>query len=222
MKSGFNIAIALTILLSGNCFSQPVISPNPSFATVDSEEFETVAYSDVNNTSEFDRNLTWTRTEIAITEGWTTAICDLNICHLGFISSASFLLPAGESGTLDVHLYPAGIVGSAVIQVVVHDSTDPTFADTAFYFFSMPLSNDEISAEAVSIYPNPFREELVIEHAGEVDRVQFYSLDGKLVYDDRLNNDIRIKDPGLSSGMYLLRMFDKSGTPYSARLVKKI
>jgi len=219
MKKLFTLlfAGAMTIV----AFGQTALSPNPVLVeNLDSDEFEAVAYSFVTNESSEEIEYTWTRNTIEITEGWSTAVCDLNQCYLSMVSSQDFILSAGLTGNLDVHLYPAGIDGYALIEVTIEDNDNEENSVTGVYLFSSgSLSAPERINNALKIYPNPVQSDFFIDGGEAVERIEIYSVSGKLVKEVNLQGRNAVNVNDLQSGNYIVRMWDQSNSQISTNVL---
>lgn len=208
--------------LSVSMNAQTVIEPNPvQINDIDVTEYEVVAYSTVTNESSFNVTYEWTRNEIEITEEWSSAICDKNQCYLSWVSSQEFSLAPGEEGTLDVHVYPNDAEGAAIIEVVVTDVTNPDNTDTGVYLFNNTLNTVERLSNAISVYPNPAFNDLFLENPSNVERVEFYDIQGKLHLSAQVNGNMSIDISGLSSGNYIIRMWNSNNEQVSTNLLMK-
>jgi hypothetical protein len=202
--------------------AQTVIEPNPvQINDIDVTEFEVVAYSTVTNESSFNVTYEWTRNEIEITEEWSSAICDKNQCYLSWVSSQEFSLAPGEEGTLDVHVYPNDAEGAAIIEVEVTDVTNPDNTDTGLYLFNNTLNTVERLSNAISVYPNPAFNDLFLENPSNVELVEFYDIRGKLHLSAQVNGNMSIDISGLSSGNYIIRMWNSNNEQVSTNLLMK-
>ena len=68
--------------------------------------------------------------------------------------------------------------------------------------------NEEINEEKIGIFPNPTSEYLVVSgFAGRFVKYALVDVSGRVIQSGRLSGNT-ISMSGLSSGMYLLRLFD--------------
>ncbi|MCA1763446.1 MAG: T9SS type A sorting domain-containing protein [Cryomorphaceae bacterium] len=222
MKKLYTFIAAGLLLTALNVSGQITIEPNPVYKNdFPQSETDVVAYSHITNEAEFSRTYTWTRNVIEITEGWTSAVCDTNQCYLTFVSTQEFTLPAGATGNLDVHVYPDGIEGAAIIEVYVEDNGDESNNATGVYLFNQPLSTPERLSERIKVFPNPTVDFLNIENPGEVNRLEFYSIEGRLIKSVQTNGNAQIAVGDLASGNYILRMWDRDNNQVSSNLLMK-
>ncbi len=219
--------IYLVLLLFVSHFSFAQIAINPDAVYVDgvtADMFEGVGYADVTNGYGEELNLTWQRTIIEMTEGWTVAVCDLVQCYLTHVSTQSFDIPAGGSGDMDVHAYPNDVDGSAIIQVDVFKTDDPDNTDyhaSAIYYFNQLSGVAERLNEAITVFPNPTVNFFEIGAPEKVALVDIYSVDGKLVRRVKTAGNSRVDVSDLNSGNYILRLMDAEENIVSSNILSK-
>ncbi|HKK40179.1 MAG TPA: T9SS type A sorting domain-containing protein [Cryomorphaceae bacterium] len=219
MKKLYLLALILAFSLSS--YAQTSLEPNPvSVENFNADDFEAVAYSNVTNDGSSIVIYSWTRNVIEMTEGWTSAICDLNQCYLEFVSTQEFILPPGEVSNIDVHVYPDGIEGSALIEVTVEDTDNPENAVTGVYLFSTGfLSTPERINNALKIYPNPVVSEFIIQGADMVERIEIYNISGKLVKEIQSFGQGSINVDNLGTGNYIVRMWSDANVQLSTNVL---
>lgn len=89
------------------------------------------------------------------------------------------------------------------------------------------LSNKDIVINKdFSVYPNPFKDNIVIENGGKLQRlhVSLTDISGKLLYNKQISlgngiNNLHL--PQIQAGNYLLRLEDATGKGWSQKMVKK-
>lgn len=216
------LAVVVLILAGQVITAQTTIDPNPvTVAEIDIFQFDIVGYSLVTNESMSTKDYVWTRNIISLAEGWECAVCDKNLCHAFSVGTADFTMIAGESGTLDVHVYPFQNQGYAVIEVTVAEVGNPSNSDTGMYYFNTATAVSERMTNAIALYPNPASDVLFIETANAVHKIDFFGLDGKII-DSKLtmgNNAVEIGN--LAAGTYVVRMQDADGVQVSSNIVIK-
>jgi hypothetical protein len=218
MKRLYCLAFALFsgVLIYG----QTTVDPTEvSVFGIESSDLEGVGYSTLYNNSENEKTYTWQRNVLQITEGWTSAICDLNQCYLAFTNSAELILPGNGQSNLDVHAYPNGNPGFAVIEVLVTNNEDATDFASGIFYFNTTLSISERISDALKIYPNPAVSDFFIEGGEAVERIEIYSLEGKLVKQENIQGRGSVNVSDLQSGNYILRMWDQSNTQISSNVL---
>lgn len=69
----------------------------------------------------------------------------------------------------------------------------------------------ETNLTEIRVFPNPAKEEVNISAPGIINKVQFYTLEGKLIFSlEPLQNHCRITTSGFDQGIYLLRILTKN------------
>lgn len=223
MKKLYLLPLLALFAFTAPVWGQLSIDPNPFYMSIDITEHESIAHSFVVNESDETKQFTWVRSEMSITEGWESAICDNNTCYTYETHSApaTFLLGPGEAGILDVHIYPFNIEGSAVIRVVVSEVGNFSNNVTGLYYFNESVSVPERLSEAIKLYPNPAINQIFIGEGENVDRIELFSLSGRKVLDAPLNNERVVSVGHLSTGTYIARLFNASGEQVSSNLMIK-
>lgn len=225
MKSFSSTLLAFSFCLLGQLSSvsaQTVIEPNPvSVMDIDVSEFEAIGHAFAINNSEFYKNYSWQRNVIEMTEGWFSAVCDRNQCYLSGVNQASFYLDSGESGTMDVHVYPNGIEGGAIIEVRVQNDTDPEDFFVATYFFNQTLSVAERVTNNFKVYPNPIVENFTVEGAENADRLEIFDITGKVVFSAKGSRTNRYNVADLRAGGYILKFYDVNNKVLSTNVLVK-
>ena len=137
--------------------AQITITPIPVVVEgVAADAFEGIGHSTVKNLAGQLKSFTWERNVLEITDGWESAVCDKNQCYLPHVNSMSFELGPAEEGLLDVHVYPMGVEGSAVIEVTVTDDNNANQNATGVYYFNTtPSGTLDVQRDRFRVYPNP-------------------------------------------------------------------
>lgn len=201
---------------------QLTITPNPHhLIDIDFSAYDVVAKGYIKNGSTRDKTLVWERTEYFLAENWSTAVCDVNLCYLPHVGTQEFTLEAGKEGTLDLHLYPKDTEGSGLVKITVYDKFAPLDSVSVLYYLNETTSTVEKINNNIKIVPNPSVDRILISDFEKVDALEFYSMEGKLISRNKLTTG-EINVNFLSTGVYILRMVDKSGRYVSSNvLVKK-
>ncbi len=206
-------------------FAQISINPDEIYEDgITAAMFEGVGYADVTNDFDEELNLTWERTIVQMTEGWTSAVCDLVQCYLTHVGTQSFDILPGESGDMDVHVYPNDIDGNAIIQVEVFKTDDPDNADyhaSAMYYFNQSTGVGERLDEAITVFPNPTVNYFEIGAPEKVALIDIYSVDGKLVRRVQTAGNNRVDVSDLNTGNYILRLMDSEENIVSSNILSK-
>lgn len=217
------LLLSVALFASHTLSAQLVVDPSPVFTTVNEAVFESVGYSFVINNADGAIDCEWERNVVSITDGWESAVCDKNLCHSWPVSSAQFTLDAGESGTLDVHVYPFNNPGGAIIEVSVTEIGNPDNTDTGVFYFNETTSVAERLRDVVKLYPNPTTDFLFIEKGDHDDiaEVAFFNLRGQNVLQVAINQSQMIDMGRLPAGTYVARLFNNNGEHVSSNVVMK-
>ncbi len=116
------------------------------------------------------------------------------------------------SGNVDV----SGFDGEAVYIAFVYTSTSQE--SSTWEVDNILITGEENVGIApalleadVSIYPNPASDHLIVEQLSGSSAIKIFTLDGRLVYNNPLeNNYLKIDVNGWSKGMYLIEISDRS------------
>lgn len=218
----FLLSLALT---AGLPAQDLVIEPNPTVVMgVTADQFEGVGYATITNQTEDTLTLVWERNVLDITDGWASAICDRNLCHFPSVGSEVFEAPPNEALRLDVHVYPQGVAGSAVVEVKVYDQNDESTATTGLYYFNTEPSSTttEVARDRFRVYPNPTPGLFSVSGGQLAERIEVYSLTGKRVasFASVLDNQYDIRR--LPRGSYLVQLVGENGRIVATKLIQKI
>jgi len=185
-------------------------------------DLEGVGYADITNGFPYNQSLTWRINILEVTSEWQVAVCDVNQCYTPAVTEMNFSLGAGASGDMDVHVYPNGVDGAAIIEVDVFQSNDSTNITSATYFFNHTVGITEKFSEAIKVYPNPTQDFITIDNSENlVSAVELYNVSGKMVLRSDLNGNDRISLQELASGNYILKLVDANANIVSTNLVVK-
>lgn len=202
------------LFIAFNVDAQLAINPSEIYVEgITSADIDIVGHSFIENNTEVSGSFTWQRTIVELSEGWTTAVCDPNLCYLTGTNTAAFNLDAGASGTMDVHVYPNGFEGAAIVEVEVYETANPDNATVGTYYFNQGTNGvAERFSEAVKVYPNPTQDWIIIDNAdNNVVTADLYDINGKMVLSSTVNGNQRLSIQELPAGNYILKMMDISG-----------
>ncbi len=197
--------------------------------TVLASDDDITAKGFIKNESEDTVTVMWKRNVIELKDGWETAVCDKNLCYIpsyGETSAAdgtNLVLAPGEESNFDVHVYPDGTEGFAIVEVTATDITNAENTVTGRYEFNQnSTSTVNFTKAAIKIYPNPTIDYISISEADQVERLIIYNIVGRPVklFDANYYNRYDVMD--LPTGMYLVRLMGKNDrTIKTVRLSKK-
>ena len=84
------------------------------------------------------------------------------------------------------------------------------------------LGINEFSKLGFDYYPNPVKEELILNSKSEVERVQIYSIDGRLVFEQKnAFNETKINTSSFAKGTYIVKVSFKEGSSGAFKIVKQ-
>ena len=84
------------------------------------------------------------------------------------------------------------------------------FKQDRFYSPADGLGIEEFNQDAVTIYPNPAREEVHIKSSSNINRIEVYDVYGKLMRSNRMVQD-KMSLNQFSSGVYLMKIYSDRG-----------
>lgn len=180
-----------------------------------SASFELIGYGYVKNTGTVKDTFVWKLNKSMILNGWGSTLCDKNLCYDTAIYSSSFELEAGDSGVLNLYIYPNKIAGSGGLGITIHKLSDSSNAikDT-IYYDTWTVGVEHFEAESsILLYPNPAGNRLYVEHKNlKPGQVKIFNVLGQLqqvISYDATKNGIDVSI--LSSGVYTLSYTDEAG-----------
>ena len=179
-----------------------------------------------------DRVYVWERSIVFLPQGWRSAVCDLNLCHLSSVGTAEFNQTGGDTSEIILHIYPGGapgiidnaVPGTGEVHVRVFERDNPTNEETIVFFVTLDATTGttELEAQKLKIYPNPTKDVFRISDNTLVKRVRILNVIGKPALDRTIQNGEQLSVAHLRSGMYLVQMFDdKNEVVKTVRLLKE-
>jgi hypothetical protein len=201
------------------------LTPAAQTRTASKDSFEAVLKAFIKNTSTKPKTIVWTRVVQTISATWTSAICDKNACWASRVNTESFTLAAGEESNLDVHCYPNGVVGAAIINVVAVDQDSANVSVTGRFGFNLPVATADLknAFPEIQIYPNPTPEFFTVKDAENlVTEAAIFDALGRQVKVFKNPNSSPLSISELSSGNYFISLFNqKNEVMKVVSLVKK-
>jgi hypothetical protein len=203
---------------------QPVTSSNKgSSVQGPSGEFELVGYGFVKNIGNATKTYVWKMTRNGFPNDWTSAICDKNQCYDVVVFRAEFDLDAGDSGNIDVHLYPKNVGGSGSVTVEIFEKGDSANGKTQdFEFNAWTLNVNNVKQNHAKIYPNPVSKTLNIDlEATKTIEISVYNVLGQLKKTHLHTGSTSAMDVNdLAAGIYFLRYTTDAGKVISKQFKK--
>ena len=180
-----------------------------------STEIDVVGKGTLKNESDQAVTVMWKRTIVELTEGWETAVCDKNLCYIPTFGETSedtgthLVLDPGEESNFDIHVYPNGIEGAAIVDLTATDINNSENTVTGRYTFNQTTTSTRFSTQsAIKIYPNPTTQYISLTDATNVDRLMVYNIVGRPVKSFWANTNNQYDVSNLPIGIYLVRLLD--------------
>lgn len=188
-----------------------------------SGEFELIGYGFVKNTGNATKTYVWRMTRMGFPATWSSAICDKNQCYDVVVLREKFSLDAGDSGNIDVHLYPKQIGGAGTVEVEVFEEGDSANSKKQnFDFSAWTLGINDVKQNNVKIFPNPVSTTLNITlETTKAINVDVYNVLGQLKkthIHTGTTSAMNVND--LAAGIYFLRYTTDQGKVISKQFKK--
>lgn len=181
----------------------------------DITESDIAAHARLRNGATTVKNFIWTREEVVMEDGWTSAVCDTNQCYLTFVSTRDFELNGGESADVIMHLYPDGIAGEGEIKLTLEEENgNPADNIEITFFFTVTDSTTGLDSPenfAVSLFPNPTNDFIALSENDVVKQITIYNILGTPMRRFNVQDGLRYDISDLSSGIYLASLTDSKG-----------
>ncbi|MCG8574757.1 MAG: T9SS type A sorting domain-containing protein [Flavobacteriales bacterium] len=134
--------------------------------------------------------------------------------------AAHAIRSTNDNGTIivgDVHNYATG--GSNALVVKLGEDWDFPDIESELVYEDITNSIEEIEAGSKAlIYPNPFENEINIEHDIDFEKAEIYSMDGRLIENQNINNK-KLYLKHLPKGTYIINL-TKDDRTLSQRIIK--
>jgi len=204
--------------------------PEGSTTALSTEE-DVVAKGFIKNESDNTITVKWKRNIVQLTDGWDTAVCDKTLCYqpaYGETSEAdgtNLVLAAGEESNFDIHVYPNGLEGSAIVELTATDVTNAENTVTGTFNFNQATTSTStvsIAKPDIKIFPNPTTNYISLSNEAYVERLAIYNIVGRRVklFEANYSNQYDVVD--LPTGMYLVRLIGADDrTIKTVRMSKK-
>jgi len=129
----------------------------------------------------------------------------------------------GETDLIDA-VIPTGTlnIGGIVGQYTSNSTTTPQLQPRRLSDIGSATGVDDPAQSELTVYPNPFRDEILVQGIGAVKRVLISNLIGQVLFKaDASSLAGRINTTSLPSGVYLVVFEKKNGTKQTIKLVKQ-
>ncbi len=174
-------AFALPLGWAQTTFS---VSATEVWKTAPHTEQDVEAHFNISNLTNQVQTIRWTRTEVSITPGCQSQVCDLNLCYTPPVNSKTFDMQPNQTGTIIMHFLNYDTIpgAEAVIRLKLANENQPSDSTVVMFYFSTTSSvRDGLPAPSVRAYPNPTAEGFWLEGADAVRAVRVMALSGREV-----------------------------------------
>jgi hypothetical protein len=225
MKILFYTAI-LAFCCVGTAYGQVpfTVTPDSLWVSGPVTTSDVEAESIVHNTSGSGINLKWERININMPAGMHTMICDPNNCWFQTVSSKTFTLNAGQSGSMIVHfINEDSLPHDAIVHIKYTNTNNANQSITGIYVYHSETTgtHEQLPAPTVKLFPNPVVESFTLEHADAVSYIQVFSIDGREVANFQAVPGHNYSLNGQAAGTYIIGLQNKDGRTFQAiELVK--
>lgn len=177
-----------------------------------------IVHGTVTNLLAANNDLSWKRYELILPDGWTTFVCDINLCYGPNTGERHMEMSPNQSGAFDLHLHTNGHPGdSAVVKLCIFPTEDTTQAICHTYtFYCETVGNESVVLDELSVFPNPAKDVIQIENPyfSQSDKVklELVNMSGQVLksnYATGENTSFSISD--VPSGTYVIRVSSDMG-----------
>lgn len=225
MKNIFTTLILILLIIPAiygqNSYA---VYPIPSVASGSADDGEVVAHAVIKNLTNADVSIRWTRVIIQLDSRLNTAFCDCITCWTPAVSEKTFILPANDSCDLDVHFYNDQHIDPppAIVHIKLVNNNNAVDTMTAVYLLNPQSATGEPLPQAqVALYPNPVVDFFTLSRAQDVEAIQIFNAEGKLVSRFETSPTHIYPVNSLQSGVYWVALEDVYGRTFQVlQLVK--
>lgn len=195
---------------------------------INENNFETVVYAEITNTTAETVNFIWQIREIEAQEEWVPYFCDLNLCYAPgvlTISKDKFNEFKGEEvAEISFHVAHDQTPGHGVYEIDLIDiDTDEVINTMMVNLAETTVSSKNITKDyEISLFPNPVSESFSIQgDIEEVSALEVFNVLGKKVKTIPFSSSNQYDVSNVSNGRYIVRAIDNQGqTMKVLRLIK--
>jgi len=163
--------------------------------------------------------LSWERTETKMPDGWTSYICDPAHCLGPSTSSEMFMLLPNATGVFSIHVTPTTTDDYAIVGIKLFPKGNPDQSITGEYTFGQVTGTNDLTVAPIAIYPNPATTFFSLENSQNVTSIEMFNLLGIKVLESTNTTSTDISH--LKSGLYFVRLSDKTGSVLATQRLQK-
>ncbi len=179
------------------------------------------AAASVKNTSAETKTFIWTLTVESKEQPWAVVVCDINSCYDSTVVTEQFNLMAGQTGTMDVHVYPSGnlitldgaVPGTGVAKVQIRELGNGDNQITGEYQFEIIgdaiSSLSEFQIAQLELFPNPTTDYFELKGPIGVKDITIYNLLGTPVERFQYQEGSKYDMSSFPKGIYLVTLTDE-------------
>lgn len=213
--------IVLACALCTSAFAQTLrLNSDTTYATGTTDNSYVVADGKLYNDITTAVNVLWIRTIEDLPTGWSSAVCDGNVCYLEQVSVSPipFTIEADSQANFDVYFYPDNQPGTGTVQVIAWVEGDSantvivgTFKGTVLPAVTAVAPTE---TEKITVYPNPAQDYILIKNNPvNAAAVEVYDMTGKkMLYSSQQTSDNwKLDIHTFVKGVYAVRIVDAEG-----------
>jgi hypothetical protein len=177
----------------------------------------------IRNTANKDRTIVWERTEVTITKGWETQICDPVTCWTPTKGEGEFNFAANSTAEMILDAFPNNIPGGAYVRIKIYEKGTPSkFTIGRYRFNGKFVGVEEIEASKLLIFPNPTVDYFVLQGSAPLTTVDVLSVTGQVLKTfPYVENEIyEIQD--LAAGTYFLNLNGENNKRLATKRIVKL
>lgn len=186
---------------------------NPCKVTFDvdtTQPGDHLCHNMVRNTSAGTLKLLWKREDISVPPMWEPTVCDNVQCYSTFVKMppAEYYNEVKKGGSMltDMHVYDAGVPGSAYVKLTVFELDDTTSNITIDYLFNKEsVGTKNLKSVNLRMYPNPASSAVTIDYNNGISRIEIFSVLGNKLLNYRTEPSKTYDISMLEDGMYFIR-----------------
>ena len=194
------------------------VDPATFYLTGNPSESDVNYHVEVTNQSAFEIGIHWDRTITNPPSGWSSWICDKNLCYLPIANASApdkpNMLGPGEKMDFQIHINPYNIEGCTTYDVNFRDHNDTSIILGTVHgevcILNSVATNDNNSSSKLSVYPNPTTDYFQVSELPGLKSIELFNIVGKKIrtFDAAPEKQYYVGD--MVDGIYLVRMLSST------------